>query len=42
VLSFIEGEEMYDLEDPPIHLFDQAGELAAKMSLFLGKLSDKK
>ncbi len=22
VLSFIEGEEIYELEDPPLHLFD--------------------
>jgi hypothetical protein len=22
VLSYIEGEEMYDLEDPPLHLLD--------------------
>lgn len=42
MLSFIEGGEMYDLEDPPLNLFDQAGELAATMSLFLGNLSAKK
>lgn len=25
VLSYIEGEEMYDIEDPQLHLFDEAG-----------------
>lgn len=37
VMTFIEGREMWEIEDAPVHLFDQAGDIAAKLSLFLSR-----
>lgn len=38
VFTYIEGEEMEAIEDPPQHLFDEAGRIAAELSLFLNQL----
>lgn len=35
VLTFVEGQEIWEIEDPPIHLFTQAGTIAAQLSFAL-------
>jgi Ser/Thr protein kinase RdoA (MazF antagonist) len=39
ILTYVEGHEIWELEDAPLHLFDEAGQLAAHLSIFLEKIS---